>query len=134
MPEPIIIVENLSVSLDVPGEPLVVSGLGLELYRGRTFALLGESGSGKTMFALALMQLLPSNMVISDGRILFDGTDLVASSGAKMRSIRGLRIAMVFQDPQTALNPVLTIGHQIGEVLSRVGVARVSRRHDIRPA
>ena len=89
MPEPIIIVEDLSVSLDVPGEPLVVSGLGLELYRGRTFALLGESGCGKTMLALALMQLLPSNIVISGGRILFDGTDLVASSGAKMRSIRG---------------------------------------------
>ena len=122
------VVEELSVALDVPGRPVVVDGLGLELHRGRTFALLGESGCGKTITALSLMRLLPPNMKISTGRILLDGTDLVSLSAPRMRSIRGLRIAMIFQDPQTSLNPVLRVEHQIAEVLARVGVARNLRR------
>ena len=131
MPDPIVVVDELSVSLNVPGQPLVVAGLGLELHRGRTFALLGESGCGKTMSALALMRLLPSNMQISRGRILLDGTDLVSLSATRMRAVRGLRIAMIFQDPQTSLNPVLSIEHQISEVLSRIGLSRASRRNRV---
>ena len=128
MPEPILVVDELSVSLGAPGQPLIVGGLGLELHRGRTFALLGESGCGKTMSALAVMRLLPATMRISAGQVLLDGTDLVTLPESRMRAVRGLRIAMIFQDPQTSLNPVMTVERQISEVLSRVGVARVSRR------
>ena len=122
------VVEKLSVSVDAPGRPAVVEGLDLELHRGRTFALLGESGCGKTMTALSLMRLLPSGLVISDGEIRLDGTNLVSLSPTRMRAIRGLRIAMIFQDPQTSLNPVLSVSHQIAEVLARIGIPRASRR------
>ena len=128
MSEPIVVVQNLRVALDVPGQPVVVEGLDFELRRGRTFALLGESGCGKTMTALSLMQLLPSGLEIAGGEIFLDGTNLVTLSPARMRAVRGLRIAMIFQDLQTSLNPVLSVGHQIAEMLARVGIDRGARR------
>ncbi len=102
-----------------PGAGLarVVDGLALTLYRGETFALLGESGSGKSMTALSLMRLLPPGGRVSAGSALLAGTDLLRLTEAQMRGWRGGRMAMIFQEPQTSLNPVLTIGDQIGEAV-----------------
>ncbi|HEX5767520.1 MAG TPA: dipeptide ABC transporter ATP-binding protein, partial [Burkholderiales bacterium] len=96
-----------------------VDGIDFELRRGECFALVGESGSGKSMTALSLMRLLPEAGRIASGRVALDGIDLLALPEAAMRAVRGRRVAMVFQEPSTALNPVLTVGRQIVEVLER---------------
>ncbi len=116
---PLLSVENLSVSLALPhGDMQVLRDLSFTVSRGETLALVGESGCGKSITALALLRLLPKRIGrISAGRILFDGTDLATLDEPAMRQIRGNRIAMIFQEPMTSLNPVLTIGRQIGEVL-----------------
>jgi oligopeptide/dipeptide ABC transporter ATP-binding protein len=95
-----------------------VDGLDFSIYRGETFVLLGESGCGKSMTALSLMRLLPPSGRIIAGRVMLDGHDLLKLPEAAMRAIRGGRIAMIFQEPQSSLNPVLTIGAQIGEALA----------------
>jgi peptide/nickel transport system ATP-binding protein len=79
--------------------------------------LVGESGSGKTVSVLSIMRLLPENGRIIGGSILFEGRDLLALAEAEMRSVRGAKIAMIFQEPMTSLNPVFTIGSQIGEAI-----------------
>ncbi|MBN4080578.1 dipeptide ABC transporter ATP-binding protein [Beggiatoa alba] len=95
-----------------------VDGVSFSIKRGETFALLGESGCGKSMTALSLMQLVPSPAgQIIEGAVLFDGEDLLKKSEIKMRSIRGNRIAMIFQEPMTSLNPVLSVQQQLEEVL-----------------
>ena len=116
---PLLSVEHLSVSLALPhGTMPVLRDLSFTVSRGETLCLVGESGCGKSITALALLRLLPRRIGrISAGRILFDGTDLAMLDEAQMRGIRGNRIAMIFQEPMTSLNPVLTIGRQIGEVL-----------------
>ena len=119
-PEPLLEICGLSVQF--PGatagsETLAVDGAGLELYRGETLALVGESGSGKSTLALAIPGLVdPAGRRLA-GEIWFRGSDLTKLSGEELRGIRGKQIGMVFQDPGTALNPVLTIGTQIVEVL-----------------
>ncbi|MBN2209034.1 MAG: ABC transporter ATP-binding protein [Candidatus Coatesbacteria bacterium] len=90
-------------------------GLDLSLRHGECLGIAGESGCGKTMLLLSIMRLLPPGARVSSGAILFEGEDLVNLSQAKMRSIRGRRIALVFQEPTTALNPVFTIGSQLTE-------------------
>ena len=96
-----------------------VDGLTFQIRRGETFALLGESGSGKSMTALSVMRLLPDAGRIVSGQVLLEGIDLVALPEIAMRNVRGERIAMIFQEPGSSLNPVMTIGHQIAEVLER---------------
>jgi peptide/nickel transport system ATP-binding protein len=96
-----------------------VDGLSLAIERGETFALLGESGSGKSLTALSIMRLLPDAGAIVSGRVLLDGTDLVGLSERQMRDVRGRRIAMIFQEPGASLNPVMTVGDQVREVLAR---------------
>ncbi|MBS7788764.1 ABC transporter ATP-binding protein [Roseococcus sp. SDR] len=88
----------------------------LELHPGEILCVVGESGSGKSMTASAIMRLLPPGVAIEAGRILFDGRDLASADDAEMRQIRGAGIAMVFQEPMTALNPLRPIGDQIGEM------------------
>ena len=109
-----------------------VNGLNLELFSGETLGLVGETGAGKTTTALAIMRLLPERVgKITSGTIRFDGIDITAASEAEMRTLRGNRISMIFQDPMTCLNPVLTIGDQIGEAIESHGVTQkeeVSRR------
>jgi peptide/nickel transport system ATP-binding protein len=113
-------VENLSTVLDVAaGELRAVDGISFELRKGECFALVGESGCGKSMTALSLMRLLPEAGRIAAGRVELDGVDLLGLPEAAMRAVRGKRVAMIFQEPATALNPVLTVGHQIEEVISR---------------
>jgi oligopeptide/dipeptide ABC transporter ATP-binding protein len=95
-----------------------VDGVSFSIGAGETLGLVGESGSGKTMTALALLRLLPAPAGrIVQGQILLDGEDLVTKSEREMRRIRGRRISMILQDPQTSLNPVFTVGNQIVEAL-----------------
>jgi len=115
---PLLDVRRLSVQLP-SGVP--VDGLSFTIAAGETLALLGESGCGKSMTALALMRLLPPPARIVGGQLLFDGIDLLALPEAEMRRYRGGELAMIFQEPATSLNPVLTIGEQITEAIALHG-------------
>ena len=112
-------IDNLAVDLPQGADrPHAVSDFNLRLQPGEILCVVGESGSGKSIMAKAVMRLLPEPHVrASAGRILFAGEDLLASSPARMREIRGSRISMIFQEPMTALNPVMTIRDQIEEVI-----------------
>lgn len=114
-------VKNLTTWFDTQaGKTTVVDNISFSIRKGETFALLGESGCGKSMTALSLMQLLPSQASHNiSGEVIVDGTDLLSLPEAAMRNVRGNRIAMIFQEPMTSLNPVLTVGYQIEEVLQR---------------
>jgi len=118
--DPVLEVTNLKTRLDTPrGELRAVDGVDIELRKGECFALVGESGSGKSMTALSLMRLLPESGRVADGKVMLAGQDLLALPEAAMRAVRGRRVAMIFQEPSTALNPVLTVGRQIMEVIER---------------
>lgn len=99
-------------------EVCAVNGLNLTINAGETVGLVGETGAGKTTTALSIMRLLPERIgSINRGSIILDGEDIVAASEAKMRLIRGNVVSMIFQDPMTSLNPTLTVGDQISEVI-----------------
>jgi peptide/nickel transport system ATP-binding protein len=110
-------VADLSIDLPTPdGARRIVRQASFTLDRGETLGIVGESGSGKTMTALALIGLLPEGAMTS-GAILFEGRDLAKLSEAEVQTLRGDRIAMIFQEPMTALNPLLSVGRQIAEPL-----------------
>jgi peptide/nickel transport system ATP-binding protein len=145
-------VDHLTVTLETARGPArAVRDLSLALDRGETLGIVGESGCGKSMTALALMGLLPENGRAS-GRIAFAGEDLLALSEAALCRVRGNRIAMIFQEPMTSLNPLHTVGRQIGEalrthrglsgaaarretlkLLAKVGIPEPARRFDSYP-
>ena len=109
-------VRNLRTSFNTEDGPVTaVDGLSFSLAPGETLGIVGESGSGKSVTALSIMRLLSRNATVSADAIVFEGADLQKKSEAEMRKIRGAKIAMIFQDPMTSLNPVLTIGEQIME-------------------
>ena len=114
-------IEDLAVGFAREGRfARVIPGLTYSVQAGETLGIVGESGSGKSVHALALLGLLPQPPGrILGGRAVFDGHDLLAMPEARLRDLRGGRIGMIFQDPMTALNPVLTIGRQIAEPLMR---------------
>ncbi|MEN3609040.1 ABC transporter ATP-binding protein [Plantactinospora sp. ZYX-F-223] len=115
-------IEHLSIDLPGPAGPVrVVDDVSFAVDAGRTTGLIGESGSGKTMTASAIIGLLPAGGVAS-GRIWWHGEDLVAMPEKARRRLRGHSIAMIYQDPQSALNPTQTIGRQVGEILRRGGM------------
>ncbi|MFG6429595.1 dipeptide ABC transporter ATP-binding protein [Roseateles sp. LYH14W] len=146
-------IDDLRVQLDADaGLVRAIDGMRLSLSRGETFALVGESGCGKSMTALALMRLLPENGRVASGAVRLDGQDLLALPEARMREVRGGRMAMIFQEPSTSLNPVMRVGDQIVEAieahtplrgaaarakaiawLSRVGIPEPQRRIDDYP-
>ena len=95
-----------------------IDNLSLKLQKGRVLGLVGESGCGKTVTALSILNLVPYPGKIVSGKILFEGKDLLALSPQEIRTIRGAKISMIFQEPMTALNPVFTVGNQITEVLT----------------
>ena len=145
-------VKNLSVQLQTrQGPATAVRDLSFTLARGETLGLVGESGCGKSLTALALMGLLPDNAQVS-GSIRFDQQELVGLPDSQLQDLRGNRVGMVFQEPMTALNPVQTIGQQVAEplrlhrrlaaaparrqaiaLLERVGIADAARRVDAYP-
>ena len=146
-------IRDLKVELDADsGVVRALDGIRLSIERGETFALVGESGCGKSMTALALMRLLPENGVVSAGQVRLGQHDLLDLSEAAMRQVRGARIGMIFQEPSTSLNPVLRVGDQILEAihthtrlrgaaarakaiewLGRVGIPEPERRIDDYP-
>lgn len=114
-------VRNLKVSFSTPqGNFLAVNEINFQLHRGETLALVGESGCGKTVSALSILRLLPEPPAkIISGEIIFEDRNLLSLNAKQMREIRGKKIGMIFQDPMTSLNPVLTIGEQLSETLLR---------------
>ncbi|MBI5450580.1 MAG: dipeptide ABC transporter ATP-binding protein [Gammaproteobacteria bacterium] len=119
-------VEGLTTCFDTAsGSLYAVDGVGFEICRGETLALLGESGCGKSLTAFSLMRLLPTRQArIAAGRVVLGGDDLLALPELRMRDIRGNRMAMIFQEPMTSLNPVMTVGEQIAEAVVRHGKLR----------
>jgi oligopeptide/dipeptide ABC transporter ATP-binding protein len=116
--QPLLEVKDLRTSFFTPkGEIGVVDGVSFSAAPGRLTGIVGESGSGKTIAMLSIMRLLPEGARITGGSIEFDGIDLLKLDEAAMRAIRGARIAMIFQEPMTSLNPVFTVGSQIGEAI-----------------
>jgi peptide/nickel transport system ATP-binding protein len=146
-------ITDLTTELDTDaGLVRAVDALDLAIAAGETFALVGESGCGKSMTALSILRLLPDNGRVTRGAVRFDGTDIVSLAEARMRDVRGRKAGIVFQEPATSLNPVLPVGTQIVEVierhtplrgaaarakavqwLSRVGIAEPARRIDDYP-
>lgn len=118
MSQPILQVKQLTTRLLIGDKSVsVVDGLSFDLHEGKTLALVGESGCGKSMTALSLMRILPQPPALPPtGEILYKGRNLLSISEKEMRKIRGGRLAMIFQDPTSALNPVYTIGDQLVEV------------------
>jgi peptide/nickel transport system ATP-binding protein len=118
-PAAILELDGLGVRLP-PGadRPQALAGVTLSVAANEILCVVGESGSGKSMMANAIMRLLPQGVTIDAGRVMFEGHDLVSASAAEMRAVRGAGIAMIFQEPMTALNPLRTIGDQIGEMFS----------------
>ena len=122
-------VRDLSVIYKTDLETVhAVNGISFSLERGKTLGLVGETGAGKTTTALTLMRLLPERIgIVEQGEIEFEGQELLALPENEMREIRGEKSAMIFQDPMTSLNPVLTVGEQIGEALSLHNFSKKSK-------
>ena len=121
MSSPELEIQNLTVSFSTPkGKLIAVNGISFHLNPGETLALVGESGCGKTVSALSMLRLLPEPPAeILSGKIIFDGQDLLSLRAKVLQDLRGHSISMIFQDPMTSLNPVLTVGEQIAETLLR---------------
>ncbi len=116
----ILSVRDLDIKFNLRGRVLnAIRGISLDLYQGESLAIVGESGSGKSVFTKTFMGLLDQNGVIAGGEILYNGQDLATfRTERQWRQIRGREIAMVLQDPMTSLNPLKTIGSQIGEAIA----------------
>ena len=134
MSEFILDIKDLSVIYKTDLETVeAVNGIDLKIGKGKTLGLVGETGAGKTTTALSIMRLLPSNTGrILKGSIKFNDIDILGLDENKIRKIRGDKIAMVFQDPMTSLNPVMTVGEQIAEAIilhnEKLGKAEIENR------
>jgi len=136
MNETILEIKNLWVIYKTDLETVhAVNGIDLRIEKGKTLGLVGETGAGKTTTALSILRLLPSNTGrILKGSIEFDGEDIMGMNEPRIHAVRGDKIAMVFQDPMTSLNPVMTVGEQIAEAIllhnEGIATAEVERRVD----
>ncbi|TWD81960.1 peptide/nickel transport system ATP-binding protein/oligopeptide transport system ATP-binding protein [Kribbella amoyensis] len=121
-------VRELRIVLPGPrGQAAVVDGVSFDVVQGRTTGLIGESGSGKSLTAMALVGLVPETAVVS-GQVLLGDEDLVTAGRERIRQVRGAEISVVFQDPSSALNPTMTIGDQVGEILRSRGASKREAR------
>lgn len=131
-PQAILSLDGLSIKLPANADrEHAIKNISLDLYSNQILCLVGESGSGKSIASNAIMRLLPPGVKVDHGRVLFEGQDLQALSESQMRHVRGAQIAMVFQEPMTALNPLHTIGAQIGEMFrihSRLSRQAIDRK------
>ena len=145
MAEPALVVKDLSLAI---GPAALVDGVGFSVAPGEVLALVGESGCGKSLTALAVMRLLPDAIRQTGGRVLLAGDDISALPERRMRALRGRRMSMIFQEPQAALDPLATVGAQVAEalrlpqrsaretvlrMLADVGIADPDRRIDQYP-
>ena len=122
-------VRDLTVSLPAGMERAhAVENVSFELKRGQILCIIGESGSGKSVTANAIMGLLPKSIRVSSGEIRLEGMDLVGLSPESLRDLRGRVVSMIFQDPLSALNPLMTVGAQIEEVMAAHGVGTPKSR------
>jgi peptide/nickel transport system ATP-binding protein len=130
--QPVLSVEGLTINTSPAGARPIVRDISFSVAEGETLCIVGESGSGKSVTSMAVMGLLPKDALqVSAGRILLDGEDISKVSAARMRALRAERVAMVFQEPMTALNPVRSVGIQIDEVLrlhTRLGPGERKKR------
>ena len=118
MSEPILQVEGLKTSfMTSAGEVQAVRGVSFTVHKGEILGIVGESGSGKSVTSMSILRLLADTARIKSGRVEFEGTDLTKVSDKQMRAIRGQKIAMVFQDPMSSLNPLIPVGKQVAEMM-----------------
>ena len=118
MSETILKVEDLKTSfMTSSGEVQAVRGVSFEVHKGKILGIVGESGSGKSVTSMSILRLLADTARIKNGKIEFEGTDLTKVSDKQMREIRGQKIAMVFQDPMSSLNPLIPVGKQVAEMI-----------------
>jgi ABC-type dipeptide/oligopeptide/nickel transport system ATPase component len=121
---PLLDVQDLTVVFDHPRRPVTaVDHVSFQIAAGETLGLVGESGSGKSVTAFSILRLLQPPGRITGGTVLFEGHDLLGLPEAEMRKVRGARISLIFQEPMTALNPVMRVGDQIAEALTVHGQA-----------
>lgn len=123
--KPVPVLEVLDLAIGFPSGP-AVHGVSFEIQKGEMVALVGESGCGKSLTAFAIMRLLPDSASILDGQVMFEGTDLATVPAHELRRIRGNGVSLILQEPMTSLNPVLTVGSQVAEVIRRH--QRISRK------
>ena len=118
MTKPVLTVKNLTVTFETKkGKAVAVNDVSFELEKGEILGLVGESGSGKSVTAKSIIRLLPSPPAKVEGKIFLGDTNLLAISEKEMRSYRGNRVTMIFQEPMVCLNPLFTIGNQLSEVI-----------------
>jgi len=126
---PVVSIKNLRIALPKGAErPFAVDGVSLDLNPGKIVCVVGESGSGKSMCAHALMGLLPDTVSVTSGEIQFEGHDLLKLDDSGWRDLRGRRLAMIFQEPMTALNPLMRIGDQMAEMFEAHGLLTPKER------
>ena len=133
MGRPLLQVEDLRMVFHTPaGKSKALRGVSFTVDRGQIFGIVGESGCGKTMTARAILGLVPHPGEVTEGRILYNGEDLLRLSQHKIRKFRGKRIAMIFQNPQAALNPLFTVGEQISALMKQnIGEADIEKIIDL---
>ncbi|MEM9845601.1 MAG: ATP-binding cassette domain-containing protein, partial [Pseudomonadota bacterium] len=126
-------IKNLSIELPTGADrKYAVEDVTLTLRRGEILCVVGESGSGKSVMTSAIMNDVPAQLTVSSGQVLFEGRDVLEMSGAALRSLRGSRISMIYQEPMAALNPAMKIGKQVDEVfaLHAPDIAAKDRRRE----
>jgi len=126
---PLLEIAGLCIDYETPQGPLhALRNVSLSVAPGSILGIVGESGCGKTTLGSAMLGLLPSNARVTGGAIRFDGTDLIGLDAEGWRALRGRRITAVFQDPMTALNPVLSVGTQMTAIQYRSGLSATTKR------
>lgn len=132
--EKILEVKDLRISFKTSsGTVKAVRGISFDLYKGKTLAIVGESGSGKSVTSRAILGILANNKIVEDGQILYDGKDLLALKEEQFTKIRGSKISMIFQDPLSALNPIMRVGKQLTEpMFLKAKASRREARKDLR--